>query len=1260
MTEELLYESKRSKLFYLESSEWGEPVVKKVLNYDFPTPLEISHFYNEFDILEGLQIAGIRKVLKRTKDKNRHAFLMEWVDAPNLKEAFQQKQNDVEDFLYIAIAIVQILEDLHDNGIIHKDINPFNILVNLQKRSVKLIDFSISSKIDLKQRYTGNPEYIEGTLAYNSPEQTGRMNRIIDYRTDLYSAGVTMYEMVSGHLPFMAKDPLELLHCHIAAIPKPASEVNPNVPATISGIIDRLLAKNAEDRYQSARGLRKDLEKCLSLFKEKGFVPAFPLAKEDYSGKFNIPQKLYGRQEEIKLILSAFEECAAGKLVTMWIAGHSGTGKSALVSEVCKPITGKKGYFVEGKFDQFQRSVPYFAIVEAFKELVNIFLTENETTLGYLRQKIQSAVGTEGQVLTKIIPNLENIIGTQPDVPEIGGAEAQNRFNYLVRKFVKAVAAKEHPLVLFIDDLQWADSASLSLLQNLATDPEAAYILCVGAYRDNEVNSSHAVTALAEAIRESGVNFDIITIGNLSEGHLNELIAETLNKESGEVTELTQLIYNKTAGNAFFIKQFLKSLYEEQLLVFDFKSRTWTWDIFEIRAKNISDNVVELMTGKILKLPPATQSVLKTVACMGNMCRIDTLALIQAEREEDIRKHLFPAMKEGLVVPIGDTNIKYSHDRIQQAVYSLVPEGKRNEVHLEIGRLLKKNVSDAEFEEQLFDITNQWNYGRGLLTDEQELEMLAALNLRTGLKAKTNSAFQPALSYFEIGISLLKTDAWSSQYSLCLNLLTEASEAAYLCADFEKTDYFFKEILNNASQTLDKIKPYEIRILSYKAENKLIEAINTGLLILEELGERFPKNPNMADVFKDLAFTFLKLRRKSDEEILNMPLMTDPRQLAVMRIIADITSSVYWARPNLIPLIVFRMLKVSLKYGNTGVSCFAYGSYGVLLCGVLGLMRTGYRYGKLSLALLDKLNVREWKAQIYCAPYALVFHWNEHVRNTLAPLKESYFIGMETGLIEFACINTNIYCIHSFLCGKPLEKVEQEILTFSQSYLQFKQETNYNYNEVYRQAVLNFMGKTADPTLLTGEAYDEVKMMSQNLERKDRTGSFFIHFNKLMLCYYFGEFEQARLHAEETRLLLDAVLSKFEIPNYCYYEALTLLALYPQAKPGNRRRLMARVRQNQKKLKNWSRSAPENFLHKYHLVEALERLKTAGKKRSEAQLFYDQAIDGAAKNSFTQEEALAYELAGKFYLELGAKDIAEYYLKAAYNTYTANGVQMPS
>jgi histidine kinase len=1248
MEEKLIYESQKSKIYLVNESEWGQPVVMKILNYEFPSPLDISQFYNEYDIISGLEIPGIRRVLKRTKVKNRHGMLLEWIDSQTLAEAFKNKQDDIVDFLYIAIAIAQAISDIHRNNIIHKDINSNNILVNLQKRIVKIIDFGISSKIDLKQQHLGNPERLEGTLTYISPEQTGRMNRVVDYRSDLYSMGVSFYEMLAGQPPFVAKDAMELVHCHIAQTPKPIYQVNPKVPRPISDCIDRLLAKNAEDRYQSALGVKYDLEHCLTQYLSKRNVSAFKLAQNDFSGKFQIPQKLYGREKELDVLINAFERSAHGHREMILVAGYSGTGKSVLVREVHKPITRKLGYFIEGKFDQFQRSVPYFAIIQALKEFVNILLTENEEKLGKLRSSIQAAVGEEGKVLTDVIPNLEHVIGKQPEVAEIGGTEAQNRFNYVFRKLVTAIATQEHPIVLFIDDLQWADSASLSLLNVLMTNPEDCYLLCIGAYRDNEVSASHPFIMTVGEMQEAGARISTIQIGNLSQEHVNQLIAEAVGTEVALTHGLTELVYAKTQGNAFFVTQFLMSLYQERLLTFDYEKKQWSWDLQKVKEQNITDNVVQLMAGKIRKLDPETQKAMKLAACIGNSFDLNTLAVIHQKEPLQTQEDLYESLSEGLIVPAGDT-LRFSHDRIQQAVYSLIPDAEKNAVHLSIGRLLLTNIRAEQQEERLFDIVNQWNWGIEIVTDPADRELLARLNLRAGMKAKQTSAFKPAFDYFETGIKLLKADPWNTQYELCRDLHTEATEAAYLNGDFVQMDRMFQAVLDNARDLIEKIKPYEIRILAYKAENKLLDAIKTGLELLSQLGENFPKKPTMVHDMVALVKTRLTLRGKTNDKLQSLPTMTDPYKIAAMRIMADIASSSYWATPTLFPLLIFRMVHLSLKYGNTAVSAFSYAAYGVIMCGLLGDMKNGYEFGKLGLILLEKFNAKEWKTQIYTPIYALTMNWNEHVHNTLRPLQESYHIGMETGAIEFACINTNIYCIHAYLSGKRLVRLEEETRAYSQSFNQFKQETNFNYNEVYRQPMLNFMGKSADPLKLTGEAYDEDKMMKQNTDRNDKTGTFFIHFNKLILSYYFNDYARAAEHAEASRKLLDAVLAKFEIPNHHFYETLSLLALYPKAAKPEQRKYMSRIRKNSRQMKKWSKDAPENYLHKYHLMEA-ERLRVLG-HYSEARLMYDKAIEGASKNDYIHEEALAYELAGRCYLELKSGDLTEFYLKAAYNAY---------
>lgn len=1250
--EKLIYESIKSKVF-LRTAEDAVKQIVKVLNIDFPTPFEINSFYNEYEILNLLPISGIRKCNLKTKEKDRHVLIFEYIEGDSLYAVFQKKKNDILDFLYIAIAICEKVGNIHQHNIIHRDINPFNIIVNLHQREITLIDFSSSTRIDTSLQYEGNLEKLQGHLSYISPEQTGRMNRIVDYRSDLYSLGICFYEMLTGEVPFKGDDALSLIHAQIAQIPRPPHVVNPTVPVAISKIVLRLLHKNAEDRYQSAFGVKHDLEQCLAQFQKLGTIAEFDIAKKDASGKFLLPQKLYGREEEIDQLIESFQRCSNGAQELMLVAGYSGTGKSALVNEIHKPITAQRGYYISGKYDQFQRSVPYFAIIQAFKILINILLTEGEKRLNKNAVKIQEALGEEGKVLTNVLPNLEHLIGVQPEVPEVGGNEAQARFNYVFIKFIHAVCQPEHPIVLFVDDLQWADSASLQLLDVLLKQSNGKYFMCIGAYRDNEVSASHPLINTINEIKATSTTVNTIHIGNLSLEHVGAIIADATQRNSESVSSLANLIYAKTAGNAFFTTKFLKSIANEKLLFFYPNLNQWDWDLQQISLQNISDNVVEFMSEKIRKMEGAVE-FLKYAACIGNVFNIDLVKQISGLSAAAADKALFEALRDGLLIQIDENNIKFSHDRIQQAVYSLIEDAEKAKVHYGIGRSLRELIPHNELDNHLFAIVNQLNLGKDLIVDAEESVSLAILNNDAGKKAKANSAFQTSGIYYRTGIELLPEQSWKNHYDLSLALFNGACESAYLNGEFDAMDTYFESIEQNAKSVLEKIKSYETRILAFKAQNKLIEAINTGLDILDQLEEPLPRKANMLHVAKGLISIMIRLIGKDANYFLNLPQMKDPNKIAAMRIIADITSSVYWAMPNLLPLVVFKMMNISMKHGNNAVSCFAYGSYGVILCGVLGRMKKGNEFGELSLALLDKLDAKEWKAQIYVSPYALTLHWRNHVDVTLKPLQESFHIGLETGLIEFACVNTNIYCIHSFLSGKELKRLEVETKSYSESYRQMKQETNLNYNEVYRQAMLNFMGKSEDPKLLKGEAFDEEKMLAQNEERNDKTGTFFIYNLKLMLNYFFRDFKNAELGAKEARKLLEAVLAKFEIPNHHFYESLNALKL-AEIEPRYKSKYLALSKKGQKALKTWAKDAPENFLHKYELIEA-ERLRV-NKNFGKAAIYYQRAIENATQQRFVHEEALARELAGRYYLQINIKGLAEYYLKAAYTIYREWGAE---
>jgi predicted ATPase/class 3 adenylate cyclase len=1245
----LQHEQANTLIYRVPKGDLDFPLGMKVLNVEYPSPDEIRQFYNEFEVLKATKIEHVREVLDKKKIDNRYAITFKWFEGYPIKEVFKDKKEDVRDFLYVAKELANTLASVHEKEIIHKDISSNNILVDLQNRKVCLIDFGIANTYSTQMHDCGNPELLQGTLNYMSPEQTGRMNRKIDHRSDLYSLGVVFYEILTGQLPFISDDPLEIVHGHIAKEPESVFVLNPKVPEVISQIISKLLKKNAEERYQSAIGLGKDLERCLKEYAQTGSVSRFELAKHDNFGKFVLAQKLYGRKNEISQILNGFDRCSSGEIMLMLVSGYSGTGKSAVVHEVHKKLAQRSGYFAEGKFDQFQRAVPYYAFIQAFESLIRVYLTEGEEKLGRLRDLILQAVGDEGKVLTDIIPDLTLIIGEQPPVPELRGTESQNRFNYLIRKFVQAVTKAEHPLVIFIDDLQWADSSSLGLLKLLMTDPDGGHFMCVGAYRDNEVDSSHPFSIKIEEIKRDGCEVEEILLENLSLRNVDQLIKDSIGNSDEAILDLSELVYEKNKGNAFFVTQLLKSIAEEGLLYFDFYSQKWEWDIEKIRLKNITDNVVDILTNQIQNLPEDCQFVLKKASCIGATFDIEILAIASGLDRDETESALLPALKKTLIIPLDNTEFKFSHDRIQQSMYSMIPVGDRNSYHYELGKLLLNNSSEEQLENYLFDIVNHYNIGSESISNPNERKALVELNLRATAKAKTNSAFEAGLSYAKAGIKMLSDNAWKKQYHSTLALYTYATELAYLTGSFEEMEAYFQDTVENATSTLDKIKPFEVRILAYKAENKLKDSIKTGLEILELLDVKFPRKITKPVVFASLISTMVKLRGKSNDDILALPELKDPSKKEALRIMADIASSSYWAYPELLPMIAFKMIGICLKHGNAGVSAFAFAGYGVILCGVLGLMKMGYRFGQLGLALLEKYDAKEWKTQIYDPVYALINNWNGHVRHTFGPLQESYHIGLETGEIEFACINTNIYCINAYLCGLPLPELEEQTRSYSKYFKDFQQMTNYHYNEVYRQGMLNLMGRSENPKILTGEAYDEEVMLAQNKENNDHTGTFFIYFNKLILYYHFREYEAALDCVQKCRSLYQAVLAKFEIPNLVLYEGLTYAALADKNGVLQRQKYLYRINTCIFKLKNWSRNAPENFKHKYQLLQA-EKARIQGRFQK-ARSLYDQAIHAAAEQQFINEEALACELAARFNDEKKQTGLAEYYFKAAYNKY---------
>ena len=1293
-----IYESANSIVYRGIRKEDNKAVILKFLKEDYPTPEEILRYKQEYKITHNLSLEGVVRAYNLEKYQNTLVIIFEDFGGESLKILMNNNALALKEFLFLAIKIAEILGEIHSSHIIHKDINQSNIVFNPYTKQLKLIDFGISTILSRENPTIKNPNILEGTLGYISPEQTGRMNRSLDYRTDFYSLGATFYELLTNQLPFDTIDAMELVHCHIAKQPIPPHELIPEIPFAISAIVMKLLAKTAEERYQSAWGIQSDLEECLFQLQNNNQILYFPLGRHDISGKFQIPQKLYGREAEVKTLLAAFESMVSrqssvvigqeisttdngqwtrDKSKMMLVSGYSGIGKSALVQEIYKPITERRGYFISGKFDQFGRNIPYSAIVSAFSDLVRQLLTETEASLSQWREKLLTAFGANAQVIIDVIPEVELIVGKQPAVPELAPAESQNRFNLVFQNFIRVFTQLEHPLVMFIDDLQWADVASLKLIKFLMTAPDNQYLFLIGAYRDNQVSEVHPLMLAVDEIRQAGLRVDRIFLSPLDLSNVNQLISDTLNSPPDKTISLAELVLFKTGGNPFFMNEFLKSLYAEKFIKFDFTPQKggqggWQWDLELLKARDITDNVVELMASNIQKLSASTQRVLQIAAAIGNQFDLQTLAIVLEKSQQETAIYLHEAVAENLVLPLSDAykaigegeyqevksqipnsqfpipdspfpivEYKFAHDRIQQAAYSLIPAQDKQAVHWQVGQLLLHNTPPQVLQQKIFDIVNHLNFGFEFSAVQSQRDELAQLNLIAGKKAKASAAYEPAWNYLRVGMNCLIADSWRRQYDLTLALHVEAAEAAYLSGNFEEMERLAAVVLQQAKTLLDKVNVYEIKIQACTAHNKPLEAVKTALSILRMLGINFPKKPNKIDILLKLVRTKLRLAGKRIEDLIELPEMTDPYKLAAMRILSDVASAAYFAVPELFPLIVFEQVNLSLKHGNTAASSYAYATYGLILSGeAVGDVESGYEFGQLALKLLDKFDAKELKARTFLVVNYFIRHWKEHLKQTLTPLLDAYLIGLETGDLEYAAYSASVYSYHSYVLGKELARLEREMAMYSNALSQLGQETAFYYIQLNRQVVLNLMGRAEDKCRLIGESYDEEKMLPIHLKANAKNLCHSLYFYKLFLCYLFQDYQQALENATLAEKSLDSAVGS--IPLSHFYNSLVHLAIYPDAPKSEQKRILFKVKANQKKLEKWARNAPMTHLHKFYLVEA-ERHRVLG-HNAEATDCYEKAIELAKENEYINEEALAHELAAKFYLALGKVKIAQVYL----------------
>jgi PAS domain S-box-containing protein len=1153
---------------------------------------------------------------------------------------------DVSHFLRIAIPLAGALRQVHGRGLVHKDIKPANILVDAAHGGVWLTGFGIASRLPREHQAAAPPELIAGTLAYMAPEQTGRMNRSVDSRGDLYALGVTFYEMLTGTLPFTAADPMEWVHCHIARRPTPPDERVTGVPGTLSAIVMKLLAKTAEERYQTAAGVEADLQRSLAEWEATGRIEPFQLDAHDVSDRLLIPEKLYGREREIDTLLASFDRVVVnGTLELVLVSGYSGIGKSSVVNELHKALVPPRGLFASGKFDQYKRDIPYATLGQAFQSLVRSLLSQSEAELGRWRGSLSEALSSNGQLIVTLVPELELVIGKQPPVAELQPQDAQNRFQMVFRRFLEVFARKEHPLVLFLDDLQWLDAATLDLLEHLVTHPEMRHLLLVGAYRDNEVSSSHPLLRKLEAIRKAGALVHEISLAPLAREDLGRLIADTLSCAPRRAAPLARLVHEKTGGNPFFVIQFISTLVEEGLLLFDHDAARWRWELDHLHSKGYTDNVVDLMVGKLTRLPLKTQAALQQLACLGNFADITILSIVLEKSSGDVRSDLWDAVRLELVEHL-EGSYKFIHDRVQEAAYSLIPERLRAEAHLRIGRLLAAHAPAEKREEAIFELVNQFNRGAALITSRDEREQLAELNLIAGRRAKATTAYASALTYLTAGAALLADDCWERRPERIFALELHRAECEFLTGELAVAEERLTMLSSRAVKTVDQSTVACLRVDLYTTLDQSDRAVAVCLAYLRRLGFEWSPHPTDEEVQREYERIWSQLGTRAIEELIDLPLMSDPASLATLDLLTRVVPPALFTDANFLSLVICRMVNLSLERGNSDGSCFAYVWLGVIAGPHFGNYKAGFRFGRLGYELIEKHGLRRFQARTCMVFGNLVVPWTKHVRAGRDLLRRAFEAANKTGDLTFAAYSCQGLNRNLLAAGDPLVEVQRD----AENGLDFALKARFGLviDVITSQLGLirTLRGLTPDFGSFNDEEFDELLF-----ERRLAGGTSlaapecWYWIRKLQARFFAGDYASALDASFKAQRLLWTSPSHFETAEYHFYGALCQAAASDSASPERRRQHVEALAAHHRQLEIWAENCPENFETRVTLVGA-EIARIDGRD-FDAMRLYEQAIRSARANGFIHNEALANELASRFYEARGFEKIARVYLQDA-------------
>jgi len=1249
------FENSKYLIHEAERKEDHKKVLLKTLKTNYPSNQDINQLKLEYSLLRKLKHNSVLEVLDHAPDESSAKIVLEFPLGIRL-ESLVQNPMDIDSFLKIAFPLVEDVAYLHSQQIIHKNLNPGNIFFNDQDGSVQLAGFELAKEVARESFHSSTEEAFLADLSYISPEQTGRMNRPLDQRSDLYSLGTILYELIAKRPPFVSEDPLSLIHCHIAKKHSSLTDVDEQVPPMISKIIDKLLAKNTDKRYQSAVGLLYDLQLCSDQFKLLSKVPEFKLGDKDVSNKFNLSSKLYGRDQDIEILQKCYEGARNGSVEIAFVSGPSGMGKSALVKEVKKYIDQNQGFFIQGKFDQIKQNTPLFSLMSAFSQLIRKILSENNLRTEHWRKRIIQAVGTSGRVLTDMIPEVKLLIGEQPALPELPAAEATTRFNLVVSNFVQVFTSREHPLCIFLDDLQWIDYTTGQWLQTQFLNQQLKHFFLIGAYRDNEVSVGHPVTMMIEHFKKKSIHVDKIKLAPLRQESIANLIGDSIKMERSKCNDVAEIIAQKTRGNPFFIRQILLSLYEKEALFFSTKKQSWDYDFQKIKEITTSDNVIELMLELLQRLPTEVLDTLKIASCIGIQFDLNTLSEVSDLELDKSTNPLSEAIQLGIIVSKGmngnEAQSKYAfqHDKIQQAAFVLLQPENRQLTQLKIGRHLLGITSDVENSEKLYDITDHLNAGKELITDESEKRRLAELNLAASIKAQSATAYRPALDYINHAMNLIEENSFDQTSRLKSQLYLQRAQSEHLCGNNKIADRLFDEAVELAQTELDKAKVFLKKIHYYNNLGKFEQAYETGRIALSPLGTNLPSKFIPPKLISDIAKYRLLRGKRSIEDLINVPELKDEKQKMAVRIMANVTKSAYQIQPELSIAVSAKIVNHFLKHGHTDGSSIGFVAFGAIFhSAILKNKIKGFKFGQLTLDLVEKYKVYQYKAETHFVVGYFAIPWFRPATEMEQYWQTAYNTGIEVGDFFHASCAASGTTQSYFMRGLKFE----ETLKASELFLGFLRKINYKEGILtvrgVQQAIRNLQGKTESPISYSDQDFNEEEYLNDLANFGSRHFAHYYFINKMRSLYLWGEYNEAYKLAKLSDNYLKDSPGMLHTAEHFFYKALILAALITSAKGAKKLRWKRTLSKINRRFKKYAKDCPHNFIHKSQIIDA-EYHRINGYVL-ETQNLYHSGYESANRFGYLHIQALANHLLTQFHHDAGNQRIRDFHLKDAIHDY---------